>query len=106
MRFALVHTAMVVPTDNYEDRRGLTPEQAADRVVRALEDRPLTVDTGVGRAGELLNIVAPRLSDALMSRFHRSNPDSAAARRTTSAEHRDRGDHSRDDDSRPERRRG
>ena len=83
MRFALVHTAMVVPTGNYEDRRGLTPGQAAERVVRALEDRPLTVDTRVGRAGELLNIVAPRLSDALMSRFHRSSPDSAAARRTT-----------------------
>jgi NAD(P)-dependent dehydrogenase (short-subunit alcohol dehydrogenase family) len=81
MRFALVHTAMVVPTDNYEDRRGLTPEQAAERVVRALEDRPLTVDTPVGRAGELLNLAAPRLSDALMSRFHRRSPDSAAARR-------------------------
>ncbi|HET8959578.1 SDR family NAD(P)-dependent oxidoreductase [Nocardioides sp.] len=85
MRFALVHTAMVVPTDNYEDRRGLTPGQAAERVVRALEDRPLTVDTRVGRAGELLNIVAPRLSDALMSRFHRSSPDSAAARGSASA---------------------
>jgi short-subunit dehydrogenase len=106
MRFALVHTAMVVPTDNYEDRRGLTPEQAADRVVRALEDRPLTVDTLAGRAGELLNIVAPRLSDALMSRFHRGSPDSAAARRTASAEHGDRGDHARDDDPRPEGRRG
>jgi NAD(P)-dependent dehydrogenase (short-subunit alcohol dehydrogenase family) len=81
MRFALVHTAMVVPTDNYEDRRGLTPEQAAERVVRALEDRPLTVDTGVGRAGELFNLVAPRLSDAVMSRFHHGNPDSAAAKR-------------------------
>jgi NAD(P)-dependent dehydrogenase (short-subunit alcohol dehydrogenase family) len=106
MRFALVHTAMVVPTDNYEDRRGLTAEQAAARVVRALEDRPLTVDTRVGRAGELLNIVAPRLSDALMSRFHRNSPDSAAARRTASAEHGDRGDHARDDDPRPEGRRG
>jgi short-subunit dehydrogenase len=106
MRFALVHTAMVVPTDNYEDRRGLTPEQAAERVIRALEDRPLTVDTGVGRAGELLNIVAPRLSDALMSRFHRSSPDSVAARRATSAEHGDRGDHTGHDDPHAEGRRG
>jgi hypothetical protein len=97
---------MVVPTDNYEDRRGLTPEQAAERVIRALEDRPLTVDTGVGRAGELLNIVAPRLSDALMSRFHRSSPDSVAARRATSAEHGDRGDHTGHDDPRAEGRRG
>jgi NAD(P)-dependent dehydrogenase (short-subunit alcohol dehydrogenase family) len=105
MRFALVHTAMVVPTDNYEDRRGLTPEQAADRVVRALEDRPLTVDTRVGRAGELLNIAAPRLSDALMSRFHRSSPDSAAARTASSpaaSQHGDGRDDAGHDDARPQ----
>jgi NAD(P)-dependent dehydrogenase (short-subunit alcohol dehydrogenase family) len=102
MRFALVHTPMVVPTDSYEDRRGLTPEQAAERVVRALEDRPLTVDTRVGRAGELLNIAAPRLSDALMSRFHRGSPDSVAASRSAS-EHRDRGDDAGHDDPDPER---
>jgi NAD(P)-dependent dehydrogenase (short-subunit alcohol dehydrogenase family) len=105
MRFALVHTAMVVPTDNYEDRRGLTPEQAAERVVRALEDRPLTVDTRVGRAGELLNLVAPRLSDALMSRFHRGSPDSTAASRTAS-QHRDRGDDAGQHDPDPQRGRG
>ena len=80
MRFALVRTAMVVPTGNVEDRRQLTPEQAAVKVVRALEDRPVTVDTAAGRAGELLNLAAPRLSDALMNRFHRRTPDSHAAR--------------------------
>jgi NAD(P)-dependent dehydrogenase (short-subunit alcohol dehydrogenase family) len=79
VRFALVRTAMVVPTGNVEDRRQLTPEQAAAKVVRALEDRPVTVDTAAGRAGELLNLAAPRLSDALMSRFHRRTPDSQAA---------------------------
>jgi NAD(P)-dependent dehydrogenase (short-subunit alcohol dehydrogenase family) len=83
MRFALVRTAMVVPTGNVEDRRQLTPEQAAAKVVRALEDRPVTVDTAAGRAGELLNLAAPRLSDALMNRFHRRTPDSHAARRAT-----------------------
>jgi NAD(P)-dependent dehydrogenase (short-subunit alcohol dehydrogenase family) len=80
MRFALVRTPMVVPTGNVEDRRQLTPEQAAAKVVRALEDRPVTVDTAAGRAGELLNLAAPRLSDALMSRFHRRSPDSQEAR--------------------------
>ncbi len=82
VRFALVRTAMVVPTENVEDRSALTPEQAAARVVRALEDRPLTVDTRAGKAGELFNLVAPRLSDAAMNRFHRANPDSEAARGT------------------------
>ena len=80
IRFGLVQTPMVVPTPGYEGRKALTPEQAAVRVVRSLEDRPLTVDNIVARAGELLNLVAPRLSDALMSRYDRAHPDSAAAR--------------------------
>ncbi len=83
MRFALVRTAMVVPTDVYDNRASMSAEQAADKVVRALEDRPVTWDTAAGRVGEVVNIVAPRLSDALMSRFHRAVPDSAAAFRTS-----------------------
>lgn len=80
MRFALVRTAMVVPTDVYDNRASMSPEQAAAKVVRALEDRPITWDTAAGRVGGVLNVVAPRFSDALMSRFHRRVPDSASAR--------------------------
>jgi NAD(P)-dependent dehydrogenase (short-subunit alcohol dehydrogenase family) len=80
IRFGLVSTPMVVPTSGYEGRRALTPERAAERVVRALEDRPVTVDNPVARVAEVLNIVAPRISDALMSRYDRAHPDSAAAR--------------------------
>ena len=80
MRFGLVRTPMVVPTDSFEDRRALTAEQAADRVVRALEDRPVVVNVPFGTVGEALNILAPRLSDALISRFDRAVPDSKAAR--------------------------
>ncbi len=80
MRFALVRTAMVVPTDVYDNRASMSPEQAAAKVVRALEDRPVTWDTAAGRVGGVFNVLAPRLSDALMSRFHRKMPDSAAAR--------------------------
>jgi short-subunit dehydrogenase len=83
MRFALVRTAMVAPTDVYDDRASMTPEQAAAKVVRALEERPVTWDTAAGRIGGVVNVVAPRLSDALMSRFHRRVPDSAAARGLT-----------------------
>jgi NAD(P)-dependent dehydrogenase (short-subunit alcohol dehydrogenase family) len=80
VRFGLVQTPMVVPTPGYEGRRSLTPEQAAARVVRALEDRPVTLDNAVARVGEVLNLVAPRVSDALMSRYDRRHPDSEAAR--------------------------
>ena len=80
IRFGLVRTPMVVPAPGYEGRRTLTPEQAALRVVRALEDRPVTVDNLVARVGEAFNILAPRLSDALMNRYDRRYPDSDAAR--------------------------
>ncbi|SDC20158.1 SDR family NAD(P)-dependent oxidoreductase [Nocardioides lianchengensis] len=82
LRFALVRTAMTAPTEAYAGR-GATAEQAADRVVRALEDRPITVDTLAGRVGEVLNLVAPRASDALFSRFDRRFPDSRAASQPT-----------------------
>lgn len=80
IRFALVHTPMSAPTEAYQGLRGRTPEQAAATVVRALEDRPLTVSTAAGRVGEVLNLVAPRLSDAAFHRLDRRMPDSRAAR--------------------------
>jgi NAD(P)-dependent dehydrogenase (short-subunit alcohol dehydrogenase family) len=80
IRFGLVLTPMVLPTPGHEVRRALTADQAAAKVVRALEDRPLTVDRWIGRVGELSNILAPRLSDAMMYRYDRARPDSAAAR--------------------------
>lgn len=78
IRFALVQTAMTAPTEAYAGR-GATAEQAAARVVRALEDRPITVSTVAGRVGEVLNLVAPRLTDALFHRFDRAFDDSGAA---------------------------
>ncbi|MGZ4448477.1 MAG: SDR family NAD(P)-dependent oxidoreductase [Nocardioides sp.] len=79
MRFSLVRTAMSAPTEAYRGY-GASPEQAARRVVRALEDRPVTVNTVAGSVGEVLTLVAPRLSDALFHRFDRRFPDSRAAR--------------------------
>ncbi len=80
MRFGLVRTDMVVPTNSFEDRKALTAEQAAVKVVRALEDRPVVAGHPIGYVGEVLNFVAPRLSDAIMARYDRMAPDSAAAR--------------------------
>jgi len=104
MRFGLVRTAMVVPTGSLEDRHGVSAEQAAARVVRALEDRPVTVGNLAAQVGEVLNLVAPRLSDALMHRYDRAVPDSAAARGGSEQRHeRDHADH--DDQAAQQRRR-
>ena len=79
MRFALVRTAMTAPTEAYAGR-GATAEEAARRVVRALEKRPVHVNTFAGNVGELLNLLTPRLTEWLFHRFDRRFPDSRAAR--------------------------
>jgi NAD(P)-dependent dehydrogenase (short-subunit alcohol dehydrogenase family) len=80
MRVSLVHTAMSAPTEAYRDAPGWTPEEAAERVLRALEDRPITRNVLFGDVVEVLNLVAPRLSDFLFAVADRRVPDSTAAR--------------------------
>lgn len=80
MRFGLVRTAMVAPSDVYDGRRALTADQAAARVVRVLEDRPVAWGHPLGTVGEVLGLVAPRLADLVMHQVDRKVPDSAAAR--------------------------
>ena len=84
MRFGLVRTAMVAPSDVYAGRRALTPDQAAARVVRVLEDRPVVWGHPMGTVGEVLGLVAPRLADAVLYQVDKRVPDSpplAASRR-------------------------
>ncbi|MGZ6884285.1 MAG: SDR family NAD(P)-dependent oxidoreductase [Nocardioidaceae bacterium] len=86
VRMSLVRTDMIGPTTAYAKMPALSAEQAAARVVRALEDRPLTVRTVAGDVAEVLNLLAPRLSDALHHRLASRFPDSpAAARHRTAA---------------------
>jgi len=81
MRLPLVRTAMIGPTDVYARSRALSPEQAAERIVRGLEDRPLTISTTVGRVSEFLNLAVPRLSDAVSHHASKRFPESSAASR-------------------------
>jgi NAD(P)-dependent dehydrogenase (short-subunit alcohol dehydrogenase family) len=80
LRLDLVRTDMITATDAYRRAPAKSPEQAAALVVRALEDRPITISTVAGRVGEVLNLVAPRLMDAGMGLMARRLPDSPAAR--------------------------
>jgi NAD(P)-dependent dehydrogenase (short-subunit alcohol dehydrogenase family) len=88
LRLDLVRTDMIEATDAYRNAPAKTPEQAALLVVRALEDRPLTISTVAGRVGEVLNLVAPRASDAAFALIAARMPDSPAAR--AHVEQRDR----------------
>jgi len=80
VRLSLVRTDMIVATEAYRRAPAKTPGQAAEIVVRALEDRPLTVGNLASNAGEVLNIVAPRLTDLAMAAMNQRVPDSRAAR--------------------------
>ena len=71
---------MIAATDAYRRAPAKSPEQAAALVVRALEDRPITISTVAGRVGEVLNLVAPRLMDAGMGLMAARMQDSPAAR--------------------------
>lgn len=79
MRFGLVRTAMVAPTEAYDGLPAMSAEEAAARVVRALEDRPVVWNIPIGVAGELVGFVAPRLMDAVMWRLDQRTNNSAAA---------------------------
>ena len=76
LRLDLVRTDMIEATDAYAKAPAKSPEQAALLVVRALEDRPLTISTLAGRVGELLNLIAPRAMDAGMAAMASRMPDS------------------------------
>lgn len=80
IRLSLVRTDMIAATEAYRKAPAKSPEQAAAMVVRALEDRPITVSTAVGTITEILNLAAPRMMDALFSRADKRMPDSRAAR--------------------------
>jgi len=85
IRLSLVRTPMVAPTEAYANSRAASPEQAAERIVRALEDRPLTVNTPAGSVAEVMNLVAPRFMDMVFARLDKRFPDSEAARGSSRA---------------------
>jgi NAD(P)-dependent dehydrogenase (short-subunit alcohol dehydrogenase family) len=81
VRLSLVRTDMIGPTDVYRRAPAQSPEQAAAKVVRALEDRPITVNTVAGTVAEVANLLLPRLSDAVSHAASSRFPDSPAAAR-------------------------
>jgi NAD(P)-dependent dehydrogenase (short-subunit alcohol dehydrogenase family) len=75
----LVRTPMISPTKLYDAFPTLTPDEAAEMVVRALVDRPKRISTRLGTFGEVSYAVAPRVVDAVLNVAYRVFPDSKAA---------------------------
>ena len=75
----LVRTPMIRPTRIYDAFPTLTPDEAAQLVVRALTERPKTISTRLGTLGEVSYALAPKLVDAVLHVAYRVFPDSKAA---------------------------
>ena len=76
----LVKTPMIAPTKMYDSVPTLTPEEAADLVVKAIIERPSRVATRMGIFAATLNAVAPKAYEVIMNTAFEMFPDSAAAK--------------------------
>jgi NAD(P)-dependent dehydrogenase (short-subunit alcohol dehydrogenase family) len=76
----LVKTPMIAPTKMYDSVPTLTPEEAADLLVKAIIERPSRIATRLGIFAALLNAVAPKAYEVVMNTAFELFPDSAAAK--------------------------
>ncbi len=76
----LVKTPMIAPTKMYDSVPTLTPEEAADLVVKAVIERPSRVATRMGIFAATLNALVPKAYEIIMNTAFEMFPDSAAAK--------------------------
>jgi len=76
----LVRTPMIEATKVYGMLPGLTPEEAAGRICRAIVEQPVSMAPRLARVGCLARDAAPRTFEALLQGVYRVSDDSAAAR--------------------------
>jgi thioester reductase-like protein len=75
----LVRTPMIRPTKIYDAFPAKSPDQAADMIIKALEERPKHIGTGIGFVMQLAYAISPDLVDAIAYQGYRIFPDSTAA---------------------------
>ncbi len=76
----LVKTPMIAPTKMYDSMPTLTPDEAADLVVKGIIEQPSRIATRLGMFSALLNAVAPKAYEVVMNTAFELFPDSAAAK--------------------------
>ncbi len=81
----LVRTPMIAPTKIYNNVPTLSPEEAGDMVAQACISKPVRIATRLGRTGELLHALAPRIAQVVMNTSFRMFSDSDAAKGDKSA---------------------
>src|SRR5512133_2644918 len=76
----LVRTPMIAPTKLYQNVPTLSPDEAADLIVRAIVYKPVRIATRLGIFGAVLHSLAPRVAQIVMNTTFRMFPDSDAAK--------------------------
>jgi NAD(P)-dependent dehydrogenase (short-subunit alcohol dehydrogenase family) len=76
----LVKTPMIAPTKMYDSVPTLTPDEAADLLVKAIIEKPSRIATRLGIFSALINALAPKAYEVIMSTAFELFPDSAAAK--------------------------
>ena len=76
----LVRTPMIAPTKMYESVPTLSPDEAADLVVKGIIEKPSRIATRLGIFSAVLNAIAPKAYEVIMSTAFELFPDSAAAK--------------------------
>ena len=79
-RQATIHPPMIAPTKMYDSVPTLSPDEAADLLVKAIIEKPSRIATRLGIFSALINAVAPKAYEVIMSTAFELFPDSAAAR--------------------------
>jgi NAD(P)-dependent dehydrogenase (short-subunit alcohol dehydrogenase family) len=75
----LVKTPMIAPTKLYDAFPTLTPDQAADLVMKAIIEKPKRVATNLGLAGAVAQALAPKTSEFILNQAYHLFPESAAS---------------------------
>ena len=76
----LVRTPMIEPTKIYQNVPTLSPEDAADLIVRAIVYKPVRIATRLGILGVVVHALVPRVAQIIMNTSFRMFPDSDSAR--------------------------
>ena len=80
IHFPLVHTDMSAPTPLYRYLPGMTADEAADAVCRAIAYRPRLMSPWWARIGGTISAAAQPANDALMTLYYRSQRPSRRPR--------------------------
>ncbi|GAA4897459.1 SDR family oxidoreductase [Ferrimonas pelagia] len=79
----LVKTPMIAPTKLYNDVPTLTPDDAADLVLKGVLHQPKRIATRLGILGAVLHATTPKFAEIIMNAAYRMFPDSATRSEST-----------------------